>query len=306
MEMNIRAATQEERAYSYSQDKDVMRKAGCIGHLRGDMDTDGNSFFTTWDDHNAELKTKEFKAEFDDVINGLRFDEQYGGLLKNRSSLSAYCHKHPESAFEGNYTAEYGFRIDTDEHSYMLRCNPNKGDYNFYCYAYNREMLDEVLLPAPDLMQVVKIEPGQPAYVTAIKSSLESLQMQVDGFIQAVYPYEDAVALLCNEEAKLDGLPLNRALRDEDGDIYDVVAGNFLIVGLGDENFCGLSDDLAKKYKDMFKTPEMFIRMNGKLVVLPMKEDTREKRPSVLGKLESAKQQNSPSVGKKPHEKEER
>lgn len=25
---------------------------------------------------------------------------------------------------------------------------------------------------------------------------------------------------ICNEEGKLEGLPLNRALRDEDGDIY--------------------------------------------------------------------------------------
>lgn len=25
---------------------------------------------------------------------------------------------------------------------------------------------------------------------------------------------------VCNEEGKLEGLPLNRALRDEDGDIY--------------------------------------------------------------------------------------
>ena len=36
----------------------------------------------------------------------------------------------------------------------------------------------------------------------------------------AIYPYEDPVALVCNEEGKREGLPLNRALRDEDGDIY--------------------------------------------------------------------------------------
>ena len=39
-------------------------------------------------------------------------------------------------------------------------------------------------------------------------------------YIEAIYPYEDPVALVCNEEGKLEGLPLNRALRDEDGDIY--------------------------------------------------------------------------------------
>ena len=63
-------------------------------------------------------------------------------------------------------------------------------------------------------------------------SGLESLQHEVGGCIEAIYPYEDPVALICNEEGKLEGLPLNRALRDEDGDIYDVVAGTFLVVGL--------------------------------------------------------------------------
>ena len=53
-----------------------------------------------------------------------------------------------------------------------------------------------------------------------IDSDLKSLQHEVGGYIEAIYPYEDPVALVCNEEGKLEGLPLNRALRDEDGDIY--------------------------------------------------------------------------------------
>ena len=59
--------------------------------------------------------------------------------------------------------------------------------------------------------------------------------------IEAIYPYEDPVALVCNEEGKLEGLPLNRALRDEDGDIYDVVAGTFMVVGLTDDSFGSLT-----------------------------------------------------------------
>ena len=53
-----------------------------------------------------------------------------------------------------------------------------------------------------------------------IASGLESLQHEVGGYIEAIYPYKDPAALVCNEEGKLEGLPLNRALRDEDGDIY--------------------------------------------------------------------------------------
>ena len=76
-------------------------------------------------------------------------------------------------------------------------------------------------------MNVLMIEPGKAPYVTDIGNDLHSMQQAVGGYIQAVYPYEEAVVLVCNEEGKLDGLPLNRALRDEDGDIYDIVAGNF-------------------------------------------------------------------------------
>ena len=67
---------------------------------------------------------------------------------------------------------------------------------------------------------VLIVEPGKEPYVKEIDSNLKSLQHEVGGYIEAIYPYEDPVALVCNEEGKLEGLPLNRALRDEDGDIY--------------------------------------------------------------------------------------
>ena len=67
---------------------------------------------------------------------------------------------------------------------------------------------------------VLIVEPGKEPYVKEIASGLESLQHEVGGYIEAIYPYEGPVALVCNEEGKPEGLPLNRALRDEDGDIY--------------------------------------------------------------------------------------
>ena len=90
----------------------------------------------------------------------------------------------------------------------------------------------------------------------------------MDGPIQAVYPYEDPVALICNEEGKLIGLPLNRALRDDTGEIYDIIAGNFLITGLGEESFSDLSPDLLEKYKEQFLAPESFVRIGGKILAV--------------------------------------
>ena len=95
-------------------------------------------------------------------------------------------------------------------------------------------------------MNVLMVEPGKAPYETEISDGLEAMQAAVGGNIQAVYPYEDLVGLVCNEEGKLEGLPLNRALRTEDGEIYDIIAGNFFICGLGEENFCSLSPELAE------------------------------------------------------------
>lgn len=86
-------------------------------------------------------------------------------------------------------------------------------------------------------MKVLMVQPGEIPHETDIEPGLESLQAAVDGPIQAVYPYEDPVALICNEEGKFLGLPLNRALRDDTGEIYDIIAGNFLITGLGKKVF---------------------------------------------------------------------
>mgnify|MGYP002693969385 CR=1 FL=1 len=103
------------------------------------------------------------------------------------------------------------------------------------------------------------------------------------------------------------GLPLNRALRDEDGQMYDAVAGDFLAVGLGEEDFSSLTPEHAKQFKEKFDTPEMFMRLNGKLVMIPMEEErVKAKKPSVLQKLNDMKTSDTPSAVKKPHAKEER
>ena len=86
-------------------------------------------------------------------------------------------------------------------------------------------------------MKVLMVQPGEIPHETDIEPGLESLQAAVDGPIQAVYPYEDPVALICNEEGKFLGLPLNRALRDDTGEIYDIIAGNFLITAWGRKFF---------------------------------------------------------------------
>lgn len=84
MDMTIRAMNPVERNYCYAQSQQISMQTGLIGHLRADMDSSGTGFFSSFFNFRADLKTEDFKTEFDAVINALRFDENYGGILKDR------------------------------------------------------------------------------------------------------------------------------------------------------------------------------------------------------------------------------
>ena len=122
-------------------------------------------------------------------------------------------------------------------------------------------------------MNVLMVEPGKAPYETQIGDDLQSMQALVGGHLEAVYPFDQPVALVCNEDGKRDGLPFNRALRDADGDIYDIVAGNFFIAGLGKSELTDLPHELAEQFAEQFRQPEMFMRVDGKIVATPMPEE---------------------------------
>ena len=117
-------------------------------------------------------------------------------------------------------------------------------------------------------LRVIKVEPSKPPRIVEVSPDLDSLQHEVGGYIQVIYPFSDPVGIICNEEAKINGLPLNRALFDESGVIYDIIAGDFLVVGLSDESFSGLNDNLTAKYLKRFERPEMFINISGHIIAL--------------------------------------
>ena len=165
----------------------------------------------------------------------------------------------------------------------------NTGDgWNHYFDGTREDIPDEYRITGSGEEQehdstitVLIVEPGKEPYAKEIDSGLESLQHEVGGYIQAVYPFEEPVAIVCNEEAKLEGLPLNRALRDEDGDIYDIVAGTFMVVGLTDDSFGSLTPELMQQFTDHFKTPEQFAKLGDKIVAIPMIFEEQQKHQAV-------------------------
>ena len=119
-------------------------------------------------------------------------------------------------------------------------------------------------------MRVIVVEPKKKPMVQDIDAGLESMRKIVGGSIQAIYPFDEPVALICNEEGKLLNLPLNRALRDDAGNVYDIISGTFFVCAAppDSDRFEGLTDQQVKTYIERFATPEMFLNMGGDLFAL--------------------------------------
>ena len=134
-------------------------------------------------------------------------------------------------------------------------------------------------------LDVLLVEPGQYPRMTSIGSDLYSLQKAVGGDIEAIYPYDDPIAIVCAEEGKINGDPLNRAIRDEDNDIVDIIAGTFFVCGLGEEDFASLPKELQEKYEDKFHQPESFLKLGSRIMAIPMEpaKQSPAKDKSALG-----------------------
>lgn len=109
-------------------------------------------------------------------------------------------------------------------------------------------------------IKVLLVEPLEEPRIVMVEHTLDNLQNLVDGYIQAVYPWEDPVALICNEEGIALRLPLNRMLRDDTGEVYDIIHGTFFITGLSRDNFSSISDKMAEKYRKMFRYRELYMQ----------------------------------------------
>lgn len=104
-------------------------------------------------------------------------------------------------------------------------------------------------------MKVLVIEPGKQPVAKEIGNTLKDMQRMVGGYIQAYYPWMDEVAIICNDEGKIMGLPLNRSIFGEHGELVDIIAGTFFICGapMDSGKFTDLPEDLIEHYTRMFQ-----------------------------------------------------
>ncbi len=174
--------------------------------------------------------------------------------------------KHPE-----------GYKGRSMSVSDILAVTENNETKYYYCDSIGfKEINFEPDETREMYITVVKCEPGKMAEVITINSELESLQENVGGgFIQAYYPFEEQVCIVCNDEGKINGMSLNRAIYDK-GKITEIIAGPFFICDSSTTNFKSLSKEQQEKYLKQFKYPEQFIKVNGHILAIPF-NPTKEK-----------------------------
>ncbi|MEA4890774.1 MAG: DUF3846 domain-containing protein [Clostridiaceae bacterium] len=152
-------------------------------------------------------------------------------------------------------------RMMDENHSSTFAFRPiENGDFRIDDYAMvtiPQYLAGEFeLTPEPETnIRVIIVEPWELPREAIIPNTLQAKQEIVEGLIEAVYPFEDPVALVCNDEGKLIGLPLNRRVGG------DIIAGTFIICGLDDRNssFASLTDEQVKRYQEIFKTIEIYL-----------------------------------------------
>ncbi len=141
--MVLRVAKKNEMKYAFRQSQQIKMQTGYVGYLRGDFGRNGNEFYSSWMDEIKDHKTPEFQSEFDDVINALRDDPKYRGILRNLDDMKLLCSTRPQSHIDSNTRDDlYAFRVDTDNYAYLIKCQTHEGDYNFYVTAFDKDCLD--------------------------------------------------------------------------------------------------------------------------------------------------------------------
>lgn len=157
-----------------------------------------------------------------------------------------------------------------------------------------------------DGITVLIVEPLKEPYIKMISNRLKALQNEVGGNIEAIFPFDDLSSIVLNSDGKFRELAPNRALYDCEGQLCDVIAGTFLILGTAGEDFCSLSEEQVMKYMEKYKVPERFSYINGVVTVIPVPADRDEKPEKHMEKGSESVTPYNRKYGKRNRSDEER
>ena len=122
-------------------------------------------------------------------------------------------------------------------------------------------------------MNVLVVEPGMAPYEKEV-NGLKEMQATVGGLITVIYPYEEQVAIVSNDESILEGMPFNRSVEGGYGGIF----GTFFVCGLGEEDFGSLPPEQMERFKKKFHQAEILVGAKGNTPIT-LKVDPRPATP---------------------------
>lgn len=227
-----------------------------IYQINSDRDTDGYKFMgMDW------VKKHWGEQGVDSEI----YDKVYEGTIDGSSLEDVFC--------TFNFSRPVGFKghsLSVSDIVEVIQSSETEPGF-YFCDSIGFQKVEFDTSRVPDKeekIRVVLLEPGKLARVADIDPSLEGMQKTVDGWIEAVYPFEEEVCIVCNEEGKLNSMPLNRAIRCE-GQITDIIAGPCFVCSCDKANFGSLTEAQQQKYLKMFKYPEHIMKVNNQIVAFP-------------------------------------
>ena len=134
---------------------------------------------------------------------------------------------------------------------------------------------------AIEQMTVLVVEPGYAPYEKTIPNTLEAKQELVGGLITAIYPYEEMVAIVANDEGILLNMEFNRSVEGGYGGVF----GSFFVCGLTEDDFCSLPPDQMERFKKKFHKAEILLGVRGNdLITLKVEPKQKNATPEKLHK----------------------
>lgn len=110
------------------------------------------------------------------------------------------------------------------------------------------------------LITAIYVSPNQAPAVVQVESSELGFQSLLHGPVEEIFPYFEEVMLLCGAKAKIQKLPPNRVLYDDNDEYIDIVAGDFYLVGapFTAQNYVSLTKEQIEKYLAKYQVPDNF------------------------------------------------
>ena len=233
-----------------------------IYQIDTDIDYDGVSFkpYDELEDiqGTTEIDSSIYLKVFSGELNANNFDDVFGIINVNRPR-----------EFRGRPMKVSDVIAVTDEYETKF----------YYCDTYEYiEINFEPEETRERVITVVMCQPDKLATIVELDTELRELQEAVGGgFIEAYYPFDEDICIVCNDSGKINGMPLNRAVK-EDGKVMEIIAGPFFICDCSKPNFGSLSKEQQDRYMNMFKYPELLFRHGDEIQAIPYNPDkTREK-----------------------------